>query len=130
MIQIDIDIPKTCDDCSFHVYHSGKNYVCVATPLFYPMNLANYKDGRKDFCPLIEVTQEPIDYKAQYEKFSKKSKIVISQLRSERDRLLESFDKIRAEIESIDLLAEYTRGDIKRMALDVIDKYKAESEQE
>lgn len=38
-------------------------------------------------------------------------------------------DKIRAEIESIDLLAEYTRGDIKRMALDVIDKYKAESEE-
>lgn len=59
MIQIDMNIPKTCDDCSFHIYHSGKNYVCVATPLFYPMNLANYKDGRKDFCPLIEVPQEP-----------------------------------------------------------------------
>lgn len=37
-------------------------------------------------------------------------------------------DKIRAEIESINLLAEYTRGDIKRMALNVIDKYKTESE--
>jgi len=37
-------------------------------------------------------------------------------------------DKIRTEIESIDLLAEYTRGDIKRMALATIDKYKAESE--
>lgn len=37
-------------------------------------------------------------------------------------------DKIRAEIESINLLAEYTRGDIKRMALTIIDKYKAESE--
>ena len=60
MIQIDIDIPKTCDDCPFHIYHSGKDYVCVATPLFYPMNLANYKDGRKDFCPLKEVSQEPI----------------------------------------------------------------------
>lgn len=59
MIQIDMDMPKTCDDCPFHIYHSGKNYVCVATPLFYPMNLANYKDGRKDFCPLIEVAQEP-----------------------------------------------------------------------
>lgn len=60
MIQIDIDIPKTCDDCPFHIYHSNKNYVCVATPLFYPMNLANYKYGRKDFCPLKEVPQEPI----------------------------------------------------------------------
>jgi hypothetical protein len=35
-------------------------------------------------------------------------------------------DKIRAEIESIELLAEYTRGDIKRKALEIIDKYKAE----
>ena len=60
MIQIDMDIPKTCDDCPFHRYHSGKNYVCVATPLFYPMNLTNYKDGRKDFCPLKEASQEPI----------------------------------------------------------------------
>ena len=60
MIQIDMEMPKTCDDCPFHIYHSGKNYVCVATPLFYPMNLANYKDGRKDFCPLKEVSQEPV----------------------------------------------------------------------
>ena len=37
-------------------------------------------------------------------------------------------DKIRAEIEQIELLARYTRGDIKQMALDIIDKYKAESE--
>lgn len=37
-------------------------------------------------------------------------------------------NKIRAEIENIDLLAEYTKGDIKRMALAVIDKYKVESE--
>ena len=37
-------------------------------------------------------------------------------------------DQIRAEIEQIELLARYTRGDIKQMALDVIDKYKAESE--
>lgn len=37
-------------------------------------------------------------------------------------------DKIRTEIESIDLLAEYTRGDIKRMTLATIDKYKVEGE--
>ena len=36
----------------------------------------------------------------------------------------EVLDKIREEIENIELLAEYTRGDIKRMALAVIDKYK------
>jgi len=40
----------------------------------------------------------------------------------------EVLDKIRAEIENIDLLAEYTRGDIKRMAFEIIDKYKAETE--
>lgn len=49
---------------------------------------------------------------------------VIKQKYIEREVL----DKIRTEIESIDLLAEYTRGDIKRMALATIDKYKAESE--
>lgn len=38
-------------------------------------------------------------------------------------------DKIRAEIESIELLAEYTRGDIKRKALEIIDKYMPESEE-
>lgn len=40
---------------------------------------------------------------------------------SEQEQVI---DKIRAEIESIDLLAEYTRGDIKRIALNIIDKYK------
>lgn len=50
---------------------------------------------------------------------------VIKQKYIEREVL----DKIRTEIESIDLLAEYTRGDIKRMALATIDKYKAESEE-
>lgn len=49
---------------------------------------------------------------------------VIKQKYIEREVL----DKIRTEIESIDLLAKYTRGDIKRMALATIDKYKAESE--
>ena len=39
-------------------------------------------------------------------------------------------DKIRAQIEKIELLAVYTRGDIKNMALEIIDKYRAESEEE
>ena len=57
---IDMDMPKSCEDCRFHQYHSGRDYVCIATPMFYPFNLANYKDGRKDFCPL-KSTDEMID---------------------------------------------------------------------
>lgn len=44
--------------------------------------------------------QEPIDYKAQYERFSKKAEIVISQLRADRDRLQDAFDKIRDQLKS------------------------------
>lgn len=43
--------------------------------------------------------REPIDYKAQYEEFSKKAEIVTSQLREDRDRLLNALNEIRAEIE-------------------------------
>lgn len=50
-----MDMPETCEECSFHRYHSDGKYVCVATPLFYPMNLANSKGIRKDWCPLVEV---------------------------------------------------------------------------
>lgn len=37
---------------------------------------------------LPPVTPQDIDYKAQYERFSKKADIVISQLRADRDRLI------------------------------------------
>ena len=47
------------------------------------------------------IKQEPIDYKTQYENYLKKSEVVISQLRADRDRLQDAFDKIRAEIEQI-----------------------------
>lgn len=40
-----------------------------------------------------------------------------------------TLEKIRTEIEQIELLAKYTRGDIKQMALDVIEKYKEKSEE-
>ena len=65
-----MDMPNRCDDCPFHIYHNHiggeRNYVCVATPSFYPMNLANYKGGRKDFCPLksVEGLIEKIDNRA------------------------------------------------------------------
>lgn len=53
----DMEMPEACDDCPFHVYHSNHEYICVATPMFYPMNLANSKGIRKDWCPLLEVTE-------------------------------------------------------------------------
>ena len=53
-----MDMPETCDDCPFHVYHSHHEYVCTATPLFYPMNLANSKGIRKDWCPLIPLPEK------------------------------------------------------------------------
>ena len=51
-------MPKTCEDCQFHRYHSHHEYVCVATPLFYPMNLANSEGIRKDWCPLVELPEK------------------------------------------------------------------------
>lgn len=39
-------------------------------------------------------------------------------------------NKIRAEIQNINLLSIISRGDIKRMALDIIDKYKDKAESE
>ena len=50
-----MEMPDTCFDCAFQKFHNLGKYVCIATPLFYPMNLANYTEGRKDFCPLVEI---------------------------------------------------------------------------
>ena len=89
-----------------------------------------YKDGKKRAKPQ---EQEPIDYKAQYERFSKKAEIVISQLRSDRDRLLEVLDKVRAEIEPTRKMY-LEMNDIDWLngcdyVLSVIDKHKKESEE-
>lgn len=118
MIQIDIDMPKTCDDCPFHIYHSGRNYVCVATPLFYPMNLANYKGGRKDFCPLKEVSQEP---------FINKPCVSSGVCEHDKNKML---DNIRAEIEnyklSEDELIEMDEDSVKwgmKIACDILEKH-------
>ena len=54
----DMEMPETCEDCPFHIYHSHYEYVCVATPLFYPWNLANSKGIRKDWCPLVEAERQ------------------------------------------------------------------------
>ena len=48
-------MPETCDECPCHHYHSAGKYVCEATPMFYPWNLANTKGIRKEWCPLVEL---------------------------------------------------------------------------
>lgn len=50
-----MEMPESCDACKFHCYHSNGEYVCVATPLLYPFNLANSKGIRKGWCPLVEI---------------------------------------------------------------------------
>lgn len=77
------------------------------------------------------IEQEPIDYKTQYENYLKKSEVVISQLRADRDRLQDAFDQIRVEIEEhvkINQCLNTDRAIALCWCLDVIDKYKGESE--
>lgn len=53
------------------------------------------------------------DYKAQYEDYLKKSGIVISQLRADRDRLLEALNKVnkaKTEIEDEGAFEQETKG--------------------
>ena len=78
--------------------------------------------------------QETIDYKTQYEKYLKKSEVVISQLRADRDRLLKAFDNMRAEIADLAdsdaynyIQHAYNNGLLK--AVEIIDKCKLESEE-
>ena len=64
--------------------------------------------------------------------FEDKTSIVISQLREDRDRLQNILDKIRAEIdEQYDKVHPYNLSCAEglEMALGIIDKYKAESEE-
>ena len=73
-------------------------------------------------------------YDDEHEEFTEKKMSIIDCVNAYTDEGVtvadNVLDKIREEIENIELLAEYTRGDIKRMALAVIDKYKAEGSQE
>lgn len=75
---------------------------------------------------------EPIDYKTLYENYLKKSEVVISQLRADRDRLLKALNEIRAEIEKLQtykmFLYEKTVYVERDDVLAIIDKYKEESE--
>lgn len=82
--------------------------------------------------PRYRLEQETIDYKAQYETYLKKSEVVISQLRADRDRLQETIDKARAEIEST-MKYQYAVGENQyaegfEKSLEIIDKYNKEVE--
>lgn len=65
--------------------------------------------------------------------YEEKSAIVIKQLRADRDRLLGVFDKIKVEIQRersfYIAMDEYDIATGLRKALEIIDKYKAESEE-
>lgn len=91
--------------------------------------IANLKKLGADIDRAIEVME-------QESAFQKKAGIVISQLRADRDGLLNAFDKIRAEF-----IARYPKnwaGDLElggrscvfslNQVLAIIDKYKPESE--
>ena len=62
--------------------------------------------------------------------FEDKAVIVISQLRADRDRLQNAIDKIRTEISEYkdDKIIHAERNEMIDIVLDVIDKYKAESD--
>ena len=71
--------------------------------------------------------QESIDYKTQYETYLKKSEVVISQLRVDRDRLQETIDKARAEIkQEYENEFEQPYGQGLGRAMEIIDKYNKE----
>lgn len=63
--------------------------------------------------------------------FEDKAKVVIAQLRSDRDRLQWALDKIRSEIEQeykVESAHPYGQG--LRRALEIIDKHTAEGSEE
>ena len=68
----------------------------------------------------------------RYERFKKRAEVVISMLRADRNRLEEAIEKIRAEIEQTakdhDKFDDYRRVRGLWIALEIIDKYTAESE--
>ena len=66
----DMEMPESCDACKFHCYHSNGEYVCVATPLLYPFNLANSKGIRKNWCPLVEVPEPYVEHLCEDEVIS------------------------------------------------------------
>lgn len=107
----------------------------------FSIDVINSLERKRQYKTVLSETiealeQEPIDYKTQHENYLKKSEVVISQLRADRDRLQDAFDKVKAEIKQYQSDydvhgTEYDRTAWKAFnrCLKVIDKYKAESEE-
>lgn len=85
---------------------------------------ADAEEFEKDFNEIFDLAIKALEQESFKPMVEIDLYSVIKQSYIEREVL----DKIRTEIEQIELLAKYTRGDIKQMALDVIDKYKAKKE--
>lgn len=64
--------------------------------------------------------------------FEDKAEIVIAQLRKDRDRLADVLDKIRAEIDGIEITGQIdehtsfirTGDSVKKIVLEILDKYR------
>jgi hypothetical protein len=70
---------------------------------------------------LSTLEQEPIGYKTQYENYLKKSEVVISQLRADRDRLQDAFDKVDEIItDALDKSTDQKESQTLRWVLDKI----------
>lgn len=63
-------------------------------PMMINLILEDFADWRRE----AKLEREPIDYKARYEDYLKKSEVIISQLRTDRDKLLEIIKNYKPEI--------------------------------
>lgn len=95
--------------------------------------LSGYQHIHREDADGVEALQMAIDSLGRSEKFKEKAEVVISQLRADRNRLEDTIDKIKAEIEDIycGQYCEnpYKAASVREMALEIIDKYKTESEE-
>ena len=83
----------------------------------------------KEYIEALDMAIEALEQEPKTN-FERKAEIVISQLRADRDRLQDALDKIRKEIkEHADRLEDSLYGDGMRHCIDIIDKYKVESEE-
>lgn len=79
-------------------------------------HLVRYQRCADEHRQIAEWLKELKDYNERYESYLKKSGIVISQLREDRDRLLDALDKIKDEIMQLDYDLEDIEYDHNDMA--------------
>jgi hypothetical protein len=95
-----------------------------------------YLQGCLEFKQLEKLLKELRAYRKichkEYENYLKKSEVVISQLRADRDRLLKAFDDMKSEIEKLQtykmFIGEKTVYVERDDVLAIIDKHRGESE--